>query len=77
MIIKGFNYDGLENYTKIRRFCSPDVNESRSYKTDKWYNIKRDELTDYYERFFLDKVKKKLKKNVEKLRKKNESEKGK
>jgi hypothetical protein len=46
----------LDTFKKERRFQSPEIHSRGNYKIDKWYFMKRDDLTAYYEKFFLDKV---------------------
>ena len=54
--IKGFNHNSYDNYKKERRFASPEIQSRKSYLVDKWYFYKKDDLTSYYEKFFMDKV---------------------
>ena len=64
----------MDNYKKVKIFQSPEIQSKALYKVDKWYFMRRDDLTAYYERFFLDKVLKLLIlifQEVEKLRKRN------
>lgn len=45
-----------------------ETTEPQNYIVDKWYFQKRDETKKFYEKFFLDK-------EIDKLRRKNETEK--
>jgi hypothetical protein len=56
-IVPGFNHDTFDGFKKDKIFISPDLYSSRTYKVDKWYFVKKDDLNIYYEKFFLDKVK--------------------
>jgi hypothetical protein len=54
---QGFSHSCIDRFTKSNRYQSPEVNEKRSYITDKFYNLQSDEISKYYEKYFHDKVK--------------------
>ncbi len=74
--------DNLDLYKKESRFQSSELHSKPLYKVDKWYFMKKDDLTAYYEKYFMDKVISILKifylllKAVDKLRKNNGNDKG-
>lgn len=52
----GFNHESYDQYKKEKFFISPDLYKKQTFKVDKWYHMKKDDLNIYYEKFFLDKV---------------------
>ena len=68
-IVPGFCAENYDNFKKKNIFESKEILEPDSYITDKTHNIKKDDLSVYNEKFFLEK-------EIDKKRQKNEAEKG-
>lgn len=67
-IVPGFSSENLENFKKENIYQSKDIKNPASYETDKTFNILKDDLSIYNEKYFLEK-------EIDKKRKQNEAEK--
>lgn len=69
-IVPGFSHTNYDANKKEVRFQSKDITNPESYITDKTFNVKKDDLTIYNEKFFQEK-------EIEKKRKANQNERAK
>ena len=67
-IVPGFCAENYDNFKKQNIYDSKELLEPDTYITDKTHNIKKDDLSVYNEKFFLEK-------EIDKKRQKNEAEK--
>lgn len=67
-IVPGFSAENFNNFKKENIYQSKELTNPETYETDKTFNIQKDDLSIYNEKFFLEK-------EIDKKRKKNEAEK--
>lgn len=67
-IVPGFCAENFDNFKKENVYQSKELTNPETYETDKTFNILKDDLSIYNEKFFLEK-------EIDKKRKKNEAEK--
>ena len=67
-IVPGFCAENFDNFKKENIYQSKELTNPETYETDKTFNILKDDLSIYNEKFFLEK-------EIDKKRKKNEAEK--